>query len=315
MGIHHILPLGMSPGVVTSPLAYIKHQYDRQNTEFFGRDSNRDAVKKTSGIVIFTTRDIYEGKLLDNNYVDNPIDSRQGKPIGKHTTKVIDVVKKYIRTEYGKMLEEERASVYWLEASSNDFDFNLMQLIKAFHVLSPVDSVGREIWVNLTGGTNIVNIALSTATALSGVTGRQYYTYVETDDVKFLRPLNVGGAFWCELPVLKLNFDLAYEVILRVLLEVEGAIEADLLSLVLQDRAMRNVLDPFTDEVQKFRKNYLNKLDGWLIKRDATNLLTLSDNGHKFLKLIDEPLVKSFLYKTPLNIPLSKETVLREIEL
>lgn len=307
MGIYHILPLGVSPGVVTSPLSYIGYQYKKGNIDFFGRDSNREneVVKKTSGIVLFTTKKIFEGKLLEHECVDNQLDSRRGV-IKTKSVKIIDVVKEFLRKD--KDLNEmmnEGAKVYWLESRPSEFNFNLEQLLELFHYLSPIGKVGKEMWVNITGGTNVVNVALSMATALTGVTGRQYYTFVPQDDIKYLRPPEITDKFWCDIPVLKIIFDRVYEIILRVLSEI-GAISAtDLFELVQQECGKQNIFDLFQAKEDEnrdiFKKNYLNKLDGWLTVRPSQTEIAISDNGKTFLKLIDNPLVQSFLYKKPLD--------------
>jgi len=240
MGVWHFLSLGKSPGAVTSALAYVKKHYEEEDVDFFGRDSGRSKAKKVSGMVIFTTPEVRNcvlsargGKYIDNLY---GMDKGEELPLGdaEDNLRTFEVVLDFIRAEFQEMLRAERGKVYWLEASYHDPEFNLNQAVRAFCALSPPGTTGREIWVNLTGGSNVMNIAALLTTVMSGVTGRAYYTY--TRDIRLLRPADEAD-FWYDIPVLKVNFDRDYEAILRVLEEQEDWIErSELFKRVKQRR-------------------------------------------------------------------------------
>jgi len=312
MGVWHFMSLGESPGAVTAALAYVKRRYEQNDIAFFGSDSGRSKAKKVSGIVIFTTPEVRHGQLSARGriYVDNRYGFDQGKelPLGDDKDNLItfEVVRRFISKEFQEMLGEERGKVYWLEADYRTLDFNLHQVARAFCVLSPPSTTGREIWVNLTGGSNVMNIATLLVTAMSGVTGRAYYTY--TRDIRLLRPADESD-FWCEIPVLKVNFDRDYEAILRVLKEKGGWVDSnELFACVKQHRPQ------FRGTKGSFAPDYLNKLDGWLIER-LNDRNRLSPAGQHFLELVDDDLMRALIYKEPLQTPLSLNDVFEEVTL
>jgi len=45
------------------------------------------------------------------------------------------------------------------------------------YVAKLLGKVGKEVWINLTGGTNVVNMALQLAAALPGTPARLYITF------------------------------------------------------------------------------------------------------------------------------------------
>jgi hypothetical protein len=312
MGVWHFMPLGESPGAVTSALAYIKRRYEQNDIVFFGSDSGRSTAKKVSGIIIFTTPEVRHGQRTaqDKLYVDNPYGSNRGQELSLGDARgnliTFETARRFIADEFREMLNKERGKVYWLEASYHNLDFNLQQVVRGLCALSPPGATGREIWVNLTGGSNVMNIAMLLATAMGGVTGRAYYTY--TRDIRLLRPAGEAD-FWYDIPILKVSFDRDYEAILRVLEEQGGWVKAgDLFSHVKQLRPQ------FKATKNSFATDYLNKLDGWLIKRqDDRN--QLSPAGHRILELIEDDLIRALIYKEQLQPQLLFDDVFEEIPL
>ncbi len=312
MGVWHLLSLGESPGAVTAALAYIKRQYELGNVAFFGNDSGRSQAKKVSGIVIFTTPEVRHGRLVAGGraVVDNTYGCQQGRTfsLGNKQSKIttFEIVRGFIRAEFGPMLAEERGKLYFLEASYHDLNTNLRQMMRAFCALSPPGKTGREVWVNLTGGSNVMNIAALLTTVMSGITGRAYYTY--TRDIRLLRPASEAD-FWYDLPVLKVNFDRDYEAILCVLQDAGDWIESgELLERVSAERWQ------FAATEETFAADYLNKLDGWLIERNG-ELNRLLPAGERFLQLISDDLSRALIYKEPLLQPLKPEDIFEEVPL
>jgi len=313
MGVWHFMSLGESPGAITSALAYIKRRLEQDDKAFFGSDSGRHKVKKVSGIVIFTTPEVRHRKLLarDKKYVDNPYGSDKGQEysLGDTTGNLItfEVVRRFIANEFRAMLQEERGKVYWLKASYHDLDFNLRQLVRALCVLSPPGETGREIWINLTGGSNVMNLATLLITVMSGITGRAYYNY--TRDIRLLRPARETD-FWYDIPVLKLNFDRDYETILQILFEQGDWMQSDALFNQVKQRRWQ-----FRATRETFAPDYLNKLDGWLIEREGDRNRLLRPAGEQFLDLVKDDLIRALVYKEPLPEPLLPTEVFEEVSL
>ena len=110
--------------------------------------------------------------------------------------------------------------------------------------------------------------------------------------------------------MLKVDFDRDYEAILRVLKEQGDWVEAK----ELFDRVQQRRLGEFRGTKETFASDYLNKLDGWLIEREG-NRNRLSQAGHRFLKLIDDKIIRALIYKEPLETPLSLNDVFEEVPL
>jgi len=229
-------------------------------------------------------------------------------PLGNERDKIttFETVRRFIRDEFGAMLAEERGKLYFLEASYHDLDTNLRQMIYAFCALSPPGKTGREVWVNLTGGSNVMNIAALLTTVMSGITGRAYYTY--TRDIRLLRPASEAN-FWYDLPVLKVSFDRDYEAILRVLKDAGEWVESSELLKMIKGKRWQ-----FAVTEDTFASDYLNKLDGWLIERNG-QLNRLLPAGERFLQLISDDLSRALIYKEPLPQPLRLEDVFEEVSL
>jgi hypothetical protein len=312
MGVWHLLSLGESPGAATAALVYIKRRYELNDVTFFAGDSERRQAKKVSGIVIFTTPEVRYSRLdaRGREIVDNPYGSEQGKtlPLGNAQGKIttFEIVRRFIGDEFGAMLAEERGKLYFLEASYHDLDTNLRQMIRAFCALSPPGKTGREVWVNLTGGSNVMNIAALLTTVMSGITGRAYYTY--TRDIRLLRPAREAD-FWYDLPMLKVSFDRDYEAILRVLKEAGGWIESSELLKMVKGKRWQ-----FTATEDTFASDYLNKLDDWLIECGGRSNRLLPA-GERFLQLISDEMSRALIYKEPLPQPLKLGDIFEEVPL
>src|SRR5690606_19121458 len=88
----------------------------------------------------------------------------------------------------------------------------------------PPGEVGKEIWINLTGGNNIVNTSLNLAASLTGLPARMYYLLSAKDAcLRHTIPSSrVGTAednFWVETPILYITFNPNHRALLRVLEE------------------------------------------------------------------------------------------------
>lgn len=323
MGVWHFLSLGDSPGAVTAPLEYIKRRYEAHDAAFFGADERRPEPKKTSGIVLFTTTDVRDAKRHDSKqrfYFENLYGQNKGGreiPLnpGRGYLKTFQVVKDYLKENYAAMLAEEVGKVYFLEAKLLDLDFNLRQLARAFYALSPPNETGKEIWVNLTGGTNVMNLAVHMMTTLSGVAGRAYYTYTENTAFLFPDSPDNEKRFWYEVPVLKVDFDHRYEILLKTVADRKDWIYAQ----DLFNRVGHQIFPPEVDtdtRRRSFAPNYLNKLDGWLLERNLEDdSLRISDAGQKFLDLLKYPELRALILKEPLAAPIQLKDVFEEIPL
>lgn len=288
MGITLFMPLGQSPGALTSPLAYFKYKIEYRDTLFFG-----GIPRNIQNIVIFTTPEIKSGKLKSYPYINNEFLSSTAQEKGNNNSEnVIDIILEFIRSELGVMLNSERGNVFYCQASANKVEDNLKALARAILYLSPPGKTGREIWMNVTGGTNIMNISVLLAACLSGLVARIYYTFVPREDQKFLCP--TARFEWIDLPCIKIGFDEEYYEVLEILRDIDTYLSAtQLLGRLksLESQYFQNM------PLQTFIREFLNKLDGQgLIERkNETN--KLSWTGKKLLDLLDEELIRDLVLR------------------
>lgn len=220
MGVYHLMGLGLSAGAVTGPISYLGHRYQRWNTEdknFFSRSG--ELVQRRAGekvgdiqaIVVFTTPEVIKGKdELTNKpfyafeYADNPpgkIVERKEQP--RQTMQ--NALHKLLKREW-KNISGGRQSgeLLWCEINRRDIRSTYERIIQVIAALSGVGGQGKEMWVNLTGGTNVTNFALQLAATLSGDVARMYYVQAENPMaekcIRFTNEMN----YWIELPVLPL---------------------------------------------------------------------------------------------------------------
>lgn len=288
MGIIHFTPVGTRPGAVTSALSYLKHNQDRF-TGFKGQI--------IESIVIFTSPEVRNGSAPVKECFNNEYGSRKCPSPSWRNISVLNVIKKFIEKELVDIIPTKGSlSVYIVD--HNDYDDCFEKIAKAVIKLSPPYDVGKHIWANLTGGTNILNAALLEVALLSARISRLYYTFLS--DVKtygdYLQPPSIDKTVfdWREIPFVKTDFDEDYYEVLRVLVEVNNWCE----DLECLNRLKNKGIESFTNmDIQTFRKDYLNRMDEREIERQD-NKNRLSEYGWKILNRTQSPLLKALMGRT-----------------
>jgi hypothetical protein len=287
MGIVHFAPVGTRPGAVTSALAYLKHNQNKF-TGFKG--------PIIESIIIFTSPDIRDGSIPVKECFNNEYGSllRPGSPW--QNLSVLNVIKKFVEKELNDIIPAKGFLSVCI-VNHNDYDDCFEKIAKTVLKLSPGHKVGKNIWANLTGGTNILNSALLEVALLSGRISRLYYTFLS--DVKtyghYLQPPSKDRTIfeWREIPFVKTNFDSNYYEVLKVLAEVSDWCE----DLECLNRLKNKGIESFINiDIQTFRRIYLNLMDGREIERNG-NKNRLSKYGKKVLDRIRGPLFKALIYR------------------
>jgi hypothetical protein len=142
------------------------------------------------------------------------------------------------------------------------------RVARVMHAAKPAGEVGKEIWTNLTGGTNIVNLALQLAAALLTGPARLYYIRSADDPPRCLRhttpPKDLGTErdhFWIDIPVIYLRLDDATRTILDVLDEAKAPLNDD--SLLSRLRNHPVIWSEFHDkDIDALRRDYLLPMAG-----------------------------------------------------
>lgn len=294
MGVVHFTGLGKSPGAVTSGLAYLKHE--------IGPSFEDGAI--VEAVVIFTSKEVASGEeesfpAKHNEYMQRVVH----KAWTQNKRNAVEVVVDFLRREFNGDVE-----IHLIQIDVNDFSECFETVAKALLRFHSPGKVGKHIWANLTGGTNVLNAALIQSAYLSGLIPRLYYTFVANvrEDGKYLQPfsLNRSEFDYREIYVVPTTFDERYRYLLeelRKLSQDEWIAAEDLLS-----RLKGNIPSLFsTLSVDEFIRNYLNVWPG--IQRKGSrasgqeNAVRLSREGQKLLELLELPWFKALLERSALT--------------
>jgi hypothetical protein len=203
--------LGLSPGTVTGPLSYLAHRYQRWNEEdkqFFARSGEREhrerseKVGDVQALVLFTTREMLRGHKLAYEYTDNPpggittVPQKEGGPMK-------EVLRCLLKREWPHIAKgRSEGSIFWCEIDRRDIRNVYDRVVQVVAALAGVGGQGKEMWMNLTGGNNVTNLALELAANLSGDVARLYYVQAENSDAERCVRFTSENGYWVELPVM-----------------------------------------------------------------------------------------------------------------
>jgi hypothetical protein len=271
MGVFHFMGLGRSPGAVTSAISYLGARYKRWNpedAEFFATSGEFQQAGKrgdVQALVLFTSPEVVRGTRegVCDAYIDNAAGQSRGnvfKP-GEAMKRVLTrVLPADLHHAAGGRNE---VALYWCEIDRTNLHLTFERVAQVMYAAKPPGEVGKEVWINLTGGTNIVNLALQLAASL--LTGPARLYYLRADDARCLRHTlrldDIRGQdnFWVEMPVIYLRLDDATRHILEALEALKTSVDdAELLS-----RLKNHFWEEFGSlELTEFRRNYLQPLGG-----------------------------------------------------
>ncbi|HXF69769.1 MAG TPA: DUF6293 family protein [Thermoflexus sp.] len=230
MGVYHLMGLGRSPGVVIGPITYLAHRYQRWSVAdqgFFARSGEvrqRAAGQKVGDIealVLFTTREVLRGQVTSYPYIDNPGGRKTGGPQCEGGS-MRKILRDLLRQEWPAICTDRRSgTVFWCEVDRRDIRITYRRIVQVIAALAGAGGQGKEIWINLTGGNNVINAALMLAAALSGDVARIYYVQAEDEVAEKCVRFTAEDGYWVELPVMPLSFDLLQRAIID-LLEAHG---------------------------------------------------------------------------------------------
>jgi len=299
MGIYHFAPVGTSPGAVTSALSYMKHNRDKFPVR-------GDIVES---IVLFTSPEIREGREgIAEECVHNDYGNLSWKRSWKRRSSVLSVVVEFIDREIQEVMPH-KGTVYCFVLDPNDYNACFERVAKTTLNFAPPGDVGKNIWANLTGGTNVVNAALLQVAFFSGLISRAYYTFISPQYIHCLQPPSKDPAKfrWDDIPILKTVFDEVYYILLRVLgsLSDRWYLDEELLShlrrMCWEHLSLEHAQTIDKMDIQTFRQQFLNKLDGRELKRQLLpdgkqgRAVRLSEVGRQLLNWMDSPLFKALV--------------------
>jgi hypothetical protein len=304
MGIIHLAPAGRSPGAVTAPLAYLKRLYDEQSKT--GQRLPESVLPRRLGypveaIVLFVSDEVRRGCKGATAYDDtiynqygsrSPISGRQGIC----SDGVVDIISDFA----GRELSDGKLALYRRVVDVNDFNACFRSIAETALALGRPDDLGKTMWANLTGGTNVLNAALLEVTFLSGLIHSLYYVFVSEDERRFLQPLSTDyrrylSDHWRNVPVVKTTFDEHYRRLLLMLAESQQewwSVDALFSQMCNQ---FPNLFGTMTPEL--FQKQRLRKLS-YEVELDVdAGRVKLTEAGYETVARIEEPLFRTLVQR------------------
>jgi hypothetical protein len=272
---------------VTTALAYFKNRYGERTPEW---------GKTIESIVLFTPRAIRDNKRVDSFYNDY---NKIGVKHRFEDENVVQTVIKFVEREI-KAIMPDRGKIYWCEVFAEDYEQSFRSAAEA--ILTRLSK--KLLWLNLTGGTNIMNAALLQVASLSGLIARAYYALVDKPYLGYLQPAGEKNFTLHNVPLIKTTFDETHHAVLLTLKALDGKdwISSEhLLGFIKQDenygRYFQNV------ELEHFKQEILKKMDGRGLKRrqlengQKTYEVQLTDEGKQFLELVDGDLFRALTHR------------------
>ena len=196
----------------------------------------REAGEKVGDIqalVLFTTREVIDGTVPAFEYVDNP-PGRVTKGPKKRGGPMKEVLRELLRREWPAISGgRPQGTVFWCEVDRRDIRTTYERVIQVVAALAGVGGQGKEMWINLTGGNNVINFALELAATLSGAVARLYYVQAENPGAEKCVRFTAEDGYWVELPVMPLALGRLSRTIIDLLMKKRRPLAlADLYSIL-----------------------------------------------------------------------------------
>lgn len=286
MGVYHFMGLGRSVGVVTTAVSYLAERYQRwsaKDQSFFalsgevGQTGRRGDIQ---ALVLFTTSEVRGGQVLCEDYVDNPAGHTRGS--SQKGGQMRNVLLKLLRQELSSIAAgRPTVKLYWCDIHRSDLTPTFERVVKTLSAAKRSGELDKEVWINLTGGSNVVNAALQLANTLAGGPARAYYIQAAGDEyVRYtIRKDDIGterDRFWNDLPVVPLQWDAGRQALLQMV-EALGSVPLD----GLLERLMGKYGDRFRDisevDTKDDRLRLFKRL--YLVPLAAQELVRWGDEG------------------------------------
>lgn len=243
MGVYHFMGLGRSIGAVTAPISYLAARFERDDksdrTFFSGSGEVDQPPDQKRGdiqaLVFFTTPEVRAEIRVAQPFVLNQPGRTGGQKITDWTVPqalnelLRDPLRVLTQMSRDPVQPKQRPSieVYWCDVERNRPTLTFERVARTLAAAKAVGGLGKEVWINYTGGSNIINSALQLSVSLLGVSARLYYILTDYVDHVYhtVPPSQLGhedDTFWVDLPIVYLAFDQHHRRILQVLAELRG---------------------------------------------------------------------------------------------
>ncbi len=258
MGIYYLSGVGRSPGSATVPLHYIylmlkmARKANPEALDFFKHSGEVDESDKGSPqcIIFFTSKEVIEGIIppfddLQDDWFNLRINKQKKVPhiILKSLNFLIN---KCDLTDLFNKIED----IFFVAVNHNDFKDCYEKVYTTIKALNR-----KEVWINLVGGANQINLSLFLSSCLTGIGTKFIYIFQEMisrihpDIAKpdFENPLiPIPPKNWQELPFFWIGLEH------EILREIEHLF---LNRLIINKKEILKILDHY-----KINHQYLKKL-------------------------------------------------------
>ena len=277
MGVYHLMGLGRSPGTVIGPLTYLAHRYNRWNDDdrrFFARSGEASQLQAgqkvgdVQALVLFTTPEVLNGQVEAFESVDNPpgMITTMPKQSGGHMKSILQSL---LRREWPTISGgRKKGAIFWCKVDRRDIRTTYERVMHVVAALASVGGQGKEMWANLTGGNNVINLALELAAILSGDIARLYYVQAENEAAEKCVCYTAEDGYWVDLPVMPLALGRVSLAILDILGQ-QRLVAKELHSRLLSHGTYWNLVQGV--ELKVFQEIYLTPLwkQGLIAKADG----------------------------------------------
>jgi len=315
MGVYHVSGLGLSPGAVTVPLSAVyilkaAAQFGHQRAiDFFSRSgehhNEREGKEGSSEndanrglpevIIILDSREAIEGKLpvsYESHWFRMKAEKKPEpvyKPITKYLCKLIETL-----NNAGATVKPPK-EFYALSVNHQDFEDVLDKAGMLFYGLRD-----KEIWVNLIGGSNQVNLGLMIAGATTPLLSWRYY-YMAQNNIRLLEPedLPVPKDERTVLKIAGILLDRWYDI-----LPLNIGLGNIIQKLVNHFQASNFISENQLNKIVKGNRNLINKLlsSGYLVERPGGFTVgpTFKKTGaifHRLLNVYPSTITNTVIWK------------------
>lgn len=290
MGIYHFAGLGRSPGAVTAGLSCIWHQFGKQHDQY---------GNMAEGLVLFTSPEVADGSVKAFEAQYNSYQSINAtKTWANDSASAVEIISHFLRKE------APDTSVYVVPVDVNDFGVCFDAVARAMLKFHPPGKTGKHIWANITGGSNLLNTAITQTAYLSGFIVRMYYTFVSDlrSHGKYLQPFGKDPTQFRfgQIYTLKTGFGQRHQMVLQVLEQIEEETPGRFVTAnEVLSRLKGSAPSEFgAMELQTFTRDFLNVMQGYSIEQRGDrqtgqqDAIRLSADGKNILNLIRQPVMR-----------------------
>ena len=294
MGVYHFMGVGFGVGAVTCAVDYIEKALDliadnKANDEILklfhasgGINHSEKDKGKVEAVVLFTSKEVIGGSR-------NAFPYRGCAKPGPACDEILRNLDKV-----WKRAPHVGRKVFLCEVNIDDFQDCFDKIIKVAYRFSPSGRQGKEIWCNLTGGTNAIGFALLSMARLTGLSTKHYLISQSMDyreEVRVPQSIRIQpnkDNYFQVVPFLRTRADTIefYEILMR-LERIEKPVTSEELLGRLRELKQFST-QTFTAE--KFRRDYMLKLFGlgYTNYDVETDLVSISEVGKAFLEELEE---------------------------